>query len=64
MHATTRYTPFFLLFGRQARLPLDLILLAAEDSMERSPEQWIWVLARWLQEARNLVMKEAHKEVP
>ncbi|KAI8486535.1 hypothetical protein Bbelb_357700 [Branchiostoma belcheri] len=62
-HATTGYSPYFLLFGRQARLPLDLTL--GIDSAEEntgdtvSPDEWVEKHHQRYKYAYDLVTKNS-----
>ena len=41
-HASTGYTPFYMLFGRDARLPVDLLLgKISDDMVSYSPNEWV-----------------------
>ncbi|KAI8512396.1 hypothetical protein Bbelb_090350 [Branchiostoma belcheri] len=61
--ATTGYSPYFLLFGRQARLPLDLTLGidSAEENMGDtvSPDEWVEKHHQRYKYAYDLVTKNS-----
>lgn len=60
-HASTKQTPFFLMFGRQPRLPIDLILASPVDREEQSYGKFVDSLRRNLQAAYKLANAEADK---
>lgn len=41
-HSSTMYSPHYLMFGREAQLPIDLLLGQHED-VEESPIDWLAV---------------------
>ena len=53
---STGFTPFYLMFGRQARIPLDLMFRTPVDET-RSANQYAWSLRQSLQNAYELVRK-------
>ena len=54
MQASTGYTPFYLLFGRQARLPLDVIYGMPEPAIQ-SPSEYAKVLHKQMTEIFALI---------
>ena len=61
-HDTTSQSPFFLMFGRQPRLAVDLILgIPEEENQHCSRQKYAQDLRRRLQEAYELATEEADK---
>ena len=52
-HASTGYSPFYLMFGRDARLPLDILLPEDDRDPEVDSSPWIANHQATLQEAYN-----------
>ena len=40
-HSSSGYTPFYLMFGREARLGPDMFLEVTEDQDVQTPENWV-----------------------
>ena len=60
-HATTGYSPYYLLFGRSPRLPIDLLFNVSREKKEPAslPEN----VKKWkgaLQEALNIASRNVH----
>ena len=60
-HATTRYSPYYLLFGRSPRLPIDLVFnVSREEKKSASLPEYVKKWKRALQEALNIASRNAH----
>jgi hypothetical protein len=57
VHATTRCTPFELMYGRQPRIPLDLLIPEAKIELDIDPEEYASNLRHTLVDAYRLVKK-------
>ena len=57
VHPTTGYTPFFLMFGRQARLPVHLMYGTA-DQEDQPVDEYVRQLKETLVEAYDRVREE------
>jgi len=62
---STGFTPFYLMFGRQARIPMDLMFTTLVEEA-KSVNQYVWTLRQSLQEAYELLHKSlktaSHKQ--
>jgi hypothetical protein len=56
---STGFTPFELMYGRQPRLPVDVILSLQSDSEERSYSEYIADLRRKLQSSYELAIQKS-----
>ena len=56
---STGFTPFYLMFGRQARIPLDL-MYQTPVTEARNTSQYVWTLRKSLQDAYALVRDNLH----
>ena len=59
VHASTGYTPFFLIFGRQARLPIDLMYGTRENN-ELSTSDYATQLKKCLDKAYRRAREKLH----
>ena len=60
-HETTGESPFFLMFGRQPRLPVDIMMGLPVEDGKKDFHQYIANLRRRLQDAYKLAASEAEK---
>ena len=61
-HSSTGYTPHYLVFGTEARLPVDF-LLNVSNSDEEEEDEWIKVLKERLDTAWNSAGAQLQKEM-
>ena len=60
-HATTGYSPYYLLFGRSPRLPIDLLFnVSREEKESASLPEYVKKWKGALQEALNIASRNAH----
>lgn len=59
--ASTKYAPFMLMFGRQPRLPIDLVLGCPGDDVEQDYSQYVETLKKNLQAAYKVATLEADR---
>ena len=52
-HASTGYTPYFLMFGRSPNLPVDVLLGVGEEEFEGTTDDWIHIHQQQLKTAHN-----------
>ena len=60
-HAATGFSPYYLLFGRSPRLPIDLLFNVSRE--EKEPASLPEYVKKWkgaLQEALNIASRNAH----
>jgi len=57
---STGFTPFYMMFGRQARIPLD-IMFDTPVAETQNPNQYVWKLRKSLQSAHDLARNNLKK---
>ena len=63
-HATTGYSPYYLLFGRSPRLPIDLLFnVSREEKKSASLPEYVKKWKGALQEALNIASRNEHAKV-
>ena len=62
-HSVTGYSPFYLMFGRKARLPIDVILDQYRDSKieYQNTNEYINQQKEWMNEAFKIALKNTKK---
>lgn len=60
-HETTHFSPFYLMFGRHPRLPVDLVLNVPQEEEEQTQAQYVQDLRQRLQSAYELATAQARK---
>ena len=60
VHSSTGYSPFYLMFGRDARLPIDLLL--GNTCEEEGPETWVSLHRQKLQQAYKLANEKLRSQ--
>ncbi|PIK45095.1 hypothetical protein BSL78_18048 [Apostichopus japonicus] len=60
-HSSTGHTPFYLMFGREGRLPIDLTFGLNDNQTETSSSDWVINHWRRLHDAHQLAEREMNK---
>ncbi|PIK44839.1 hypothetical protein BSL78_18287 [Apostichopus japonicus] len=60
-HSSTGHTPFYLMFGREGRLPIDLTFGLNDNQTETSTSDWVINHGRRLHDAHQLAEREMNK---
>ena len=61
VHETTKFTPFQMMFGRQVRLPID-IMFGTPEPTPSCPSQYVNQLRSNLEKCYNIVRRHISKE--
>ena len=62
-HSSTGYSPYYLFFGREPRLPVDLLLDVGEEESDFNVDDWVTSHHYRLREAFRLGGSRTEKEV-
>lgn len=60
-HASTGFSPFYLMFGRDCRMPVDM-LLGTHEEFDKVPSTWVEKQYRRLNEAYELARQQMKRE--
>ena len=61
-HATTSYSPFYLIFGVHPRLPVDILLSQERDEDSMDMDSWVEHHKQQMKEAHKLALENIHKK--
>jgi transposase InsO family protein len=61
-HASTSYSPFFLMFGMHPRLPVDILLNQEDDQDSLSTDDWVEHHKKQIKEAHKLALENTQKK--